>query len=162
MRNRLALIVLLAGCDGFLQPKVASSTKLVDRVYRMASCRQTFGDQLEAPVPCVAYVAGTYSYVTDSARVVLRADGTAAWFHAERMCNSSGQSCGTEGIDSSSGTYRFGRDSVLVHLPASASVSAHDLVFIGSVPDRVSSDWDGPDVLTFNLSNGAYLGVFKP
>ena len=173
MRRTLCAIVVLAivGCEGFLQPKlVDSSGRLVNRTYRMTSCRATFqtSDGSVQPVPCTSYVSGSTHSVADSGRLILRPDGSAQWMIGTTTtinpCYLNGQSCPTttSGADTSSATYRIAKDSIIVHLQRVGSSGAADLVFLGPVPDRVTTRWEGPDYLTFNLSNGAYLGIFSP
>jgi hypothetical protein len=150
---------ILVGCSDL--PTVPSATKLVSRNYVMTDCRMSqFEDEA---VPCTSYTARTYYYVTDSAHLLLRNDGTASWLRAEHRCDI-GQPCTATSavVDSLSGSYHFGHDSLVVHFAATTSGGEQDLLFTGTVPEEVSDDWAGPDVLSFSLSNGAWFGVFKP
>ena len=176
MRKTLFAIVVLAivGCEGFLQPNLFDpDSRLAGRTYLMSSCLATFqtsGSAVSAvqPVPCTSYGSASSHWVTDSGRLILRRDDTAQWMlgttRTTNPCYLSGQSCSntTSGVDTSSATYRIAKDSVIVHLHHVGSNGEADLVFLGPVPDQVTSRWAGPDSLTFNLSNGAYLGIFKP
>jgi hypothetical protein len=172
MRKSLFAIVVLAivGCEGIMQPElVDSSGRLVDRTYRMTSCQATFfTDNAVQPVPCTSYSSPHAHSVADSGRLILRPDGSAQWMigttETDNPCYLSGQSCPTTSswADTSSATYRIAKDSVVVHLHHVGSNGEADLVFLGPVPDQVTSRWAGPDSVTFNLSNGAYLGIFKP
>jgi hypothetical protein len=133
----------------------------------LTGCKTTFqgSNGTVEPVPCVSYSSASSHWVADSGRLILRNDGTADWMlgttRTTNPCYLSGAACSTTtaGVDRSSATYRIGKDSVVVRLAHAGSSGADSLVLIGPVPDQVTSRWAGPDVLTFNLSNGAYLGV---
>jgi hypothetical protein len=166
---RTVLLVLasvaIVGCEGFLQADLSDSQdKLVTRTYHMTGCQETFGTSDFHPVPCVSHVGGTTMTVADSARLELRPDGTTVWMIAQHTCPAAVQICTTTspGVQTLTGTYHFGDNAVLAHLAQAGSSGSTDVSFAGPVPDRVTSRWAGPDSLSFDLSNGAYLAVLKP
>jgi hypothetical protein len=141
---------------------------LIDRTYQLVGCRQTFQSSTDQPVPCTSYVSGSTRSTADSGRLVLRRDGTASWMlgstSTSNPCYLSGTACSTTSnhVDASAATYRIANDSIVVHLATVGSSGSSDLLFLGAIPDEVPRDWAGPASLTYNLSNGAYLGVFNP
>jgi hypothetical protein len=149
-------VAMIAGCDN-PAPTVPVAGKLVDRAYVMSSCVTSRGEEASR---CESYVAGLYYYVLDSARLSLRADGTASWQYGEHRCSTE-EPCvdAPPAVVTWEGTYRFARDSVLV--TATNEFGSHLVVFTGPVPEGVPEDWAGPDGFSYRMSTG-FVGVFKP
>lgn len=154
----LMLLCAVAACSMFDPARSLYGT------YRLVGCAGPASSET-TPVPCTSYQSGSSHWVADSGALVLHADGTANWMLAttttSNPCYLGGTSCPSTGtgIDSSAGTYRVARDSIIVHLLHAGSSGEADRVFL----TRISADAsNAPDSLTLNLSNGAYLGVFKP
>ncbi|MFN2594149.1 MAG: hypothetical protein ABR579_04585 [Actinomycetota bacterium] len=168
MRPALLCTLACAAASACKEQLFAPRDVLIERTYQLVGCRPTFQSSSDQPPPCTSYSTPSTHSTADSGRLVLRRDGTASWMlgstSAFNPCYVSGASCPTTSkhVDAAAATYRIANDSIVVHLATVGSSGDTDLFFLGVIPDEVPRDWAGPAMLTYSLSNGAYLGVFKP
>ena len=147
MRLALVIAVVTTSWACSSESLVPPSQVGIRGTYVLAECHW-----LGSTPPCVTYYSGTSQHWLDSARFVLNRDGTGAWMAAGRSSYCQvGQPCvhDTSFVDRSI-TYQIAADKLQI-LPDG---SAGGFEFSARIPDRVPSDWSGPDVLQFGQDGG--------
>jgi hypothetical protein len=159
-RIRLAIpaaAIMLAACE---PTSVSTSVSLsvptqLDATYALTHCIGAYQGTNPVP-PCKADVAASHSDYVDSARLVFSRDRTVQWMVATHMyfcpCYLGGctQPCSHEPgrVDTGVASYVVSGGEVTLDLQSLPPYAPTRLT--GSIPDRVSAGWTGPDSLVFH------------
>jgi len=157
------LLAVFGGACGISGPERSAPTHF-SRTYAVVHCFGSTGD----PPPCRNDGRASGADFVDSGRVTFRDDGSLTWMFARHYytcpCYLGGCSTpcsdGPSIVNTTTGSYDLLADSINIELAAPERYGTK-IRLLAQMPRLVTSDWAGPDSVSYSLGYGGAVYYTK-